>query len=372
MRLCHFSDSHLGAGESHPRRGQSGLTLRQEDIVASFIQAVDKIIQLKPDICIHAGDLFHSVRPANKILAIAGQQLYRLSVTHQIPTIVIAGNHDSPKQAHIDAALNIFAGIDNLYVAANCPFKEIVIGNVRIIAIPHANDATEMKETVKLCTPEPSFVYNLLVTHGVAADMPQFSMMELGEMELPVDAMQRFDYTALGHYHNFTKVAERVYYAGSTDRLSLSERIAAKGFAEVTFEPFEVTFHELTTRPMVDMSPIDATGLRGDQLASVIAERMKDQKAEEQIIRLTITGVTPETMNTVPPQFFRELRQDAFSLDIRFEKAAPETKPSQFGRAAFGRLDEEFAGYLTKANLSGLDKEALLAEATALLAPDEE
>lgn len=371
MRLCHFSDSHLGAGESHPRRGTSGLTLRQEDIVASFVQAIDKIVELKPDLCIHSGDLFHSVRPANKILAIAAQQLYRLAVTYKIPTIVIAGNHDSPKQSHLDAPLQIFSGIDNLYVGANGSVESIILGDARIIAVPHANDAAEMKEMIRLAVPDPRYRYNLLVTHGVASGMPQFSMMELAEMELPTEALQRFDYTALGHYHNFTRVAERVFYAGSTDRLSMSERDAAKGFVEIDLDPFSFKFHELSTRRMIDLPPIDANGLRGDQLADRVTEVVASQQPDDKIVRITLSGVTPEILNTVPPQFYRELRQSAFSLEIRYDYASTRTVQEQFGRAAFGRLDDEFARYLAGAGIGGPEKDALLTEASRLLAPDE-
>ncbi|MBK7143452.1 MAG: metallophosphoesterase [bacterium] len=371
MRLCHFSDSHLGAGESHPRRGESGLTLRQEDIVASFLQAVDKIIALKPDLCIHSGDLFHSVRPSNKILAIAGQQLYRLAVTHKIPTVVIAGNHDSPKQAHLDAALQIFAGIENLSIAADEKCEEFLIGSARILAVPHANDASAMKDIIRDCRPDRSCRYNILVTHGVASGMEQFSMAELGEMELPIESLKAFDYTALGHYHNYTCVAERVYYAGSTDRLSMSERDAAKGVIELSLDPFTVTFHELKTRPMIDLPALDATGLRGDQVADRVAANVAATDPADKIIRQVITGLTPEILNTIPTQFFRELKQTAFSLDLRMIPAAPQSGLSQFGRTAFGRLDKEFADYLSQTGIAGPDKEALLAEASRLLAPDE-
>jgi DNA repair exonuclease SbcCD nuclease subunit len=126
MKLCHFSDSHLGAGESHPRRGKSGLTLRQEDIINAFTEAVDKIIEIKPDLCIHAGDIFDSVRPLNRIMAIAGEQLYRLAEEHSIPTVLIAGNHDAPKQPHIGSAIEVYKQIDNLYVVSASRLEKIM------------------------------------------------------------------------------------------------------------------------------------------------------------------------------------------------------------------------------------------------------
>jgi DNA repair exonuclease SbcCD nuclease subunit len=84
--------------------------------------------------------------------------------------------------------------------------------------------------------------------HGVAAGMPEFSMADLGEQELPVDLMDRFDYTALGHFHNYCQVGKRAWYAGSTERLSQAERDTAKGFLEIDLDPLTVKFHQVHTR----------------------------------------------------------------------------------------------------------------------------
>jgi len=196
MRICHFADSHLGAGENHHRQGKSGLTVRQEDIINSFVEAVDKIIALKPDICIHAGDLFHTVRPYNRIMALAGQQLYRLAEENGIPTIIIAGNHDAPKQPHIGAALEVYRQIDNLYVAVESKLHVFEVAGAKIFALPHCLTTAILKRELEKCKPDPQARYNVLVMHGVASGMPEFSMADLGEQELPVDVMGRFNYTA--------------------------------------------------------------------------------------------------------------------------------------------------------------------------------
>jgi exonuclease SbcD len=371
MKLCHLSDSHLGAGESHPKRGESGLTLRQEDIINSFIEAVDKIIAIRPDVCIHSGDLFDSVRPLNKIMAIAGYQLYRLAEEHGIPTVIITGNHDAPKQPHIGAAIDVFKQIDNLYVAAGSELELFEIKGAVFYALPHCLTTAIQAEQLAGCRPDKNTLYNILIAHGVAAGMPEFAMLDLGEQEIPLKVMEGFDYVALGHFHNHCKVADRAYYAGSTERLSQAERKVAKGFVEVDLDSFRVTFHEVHCRPMVDMGTMNAAGKRGDQLAALLQEKINDLDSSDKIVRVKIEGVTEETLRTMPTEVLSALKQKSFALDISFEKAKDEEAASAFGRSAIGRLDKGLIEFLQAVDLQGFDKERLVNEALKYLSAEE-
>lgn len=371
MKICHLSDSHLGAGANHRRRAASGLTERQEDIVAGFVKAVDRIIGLKPDVCVHSGDLFHDVRPLNSIMARAAHQLHRLAVVSNIPTIVIAGNHDAPKQPHVGAALDVFRQIDNLYVAASGRLELFRIGCGCLFALPHCMTVETLKEQLAKCRPVEDADYNVLIMHGVAAGMPEFSMADLGEQELPLEQMAEFDYTALGHYHNFSQVGPTAWYAGSTERLSQSEREAAKGFAVVELDPFSVRFEEVGTRPMLDLQRIDAAGQRGDELARVIRRKLEDVDSSDKIVRIKVENVSPETLKTLPAESLAELREKAFALDIQFEKESPAEEQSQFGRSAIGRLDQSFLRYLETVDLTGFDKQRLIADAMKYLGAEE-
>ncbi len=367
MRICHFADSHLGAGETHFRRGASGLTKRQEDIINGFTEAVDRIIALKPDICIHSGDIFHNVRPLNKIMALAGYHLFRLAEQHRIPTIIITGNHDAPKQPYIGAALEVYRQIDNLYIAADSRLEVFDINGARFFALPHCPSPEILKKELAGCIPDRKARNNILILHGVASGMPEFSMADLGEQEIPLDVMNRFDYTALGHFHNFCRVAERAYYAGSTERLSQSEREAPKGFIELELEPFKLVFHEIKSRPMVDLPAIDARGKRGDQLTDIIRAELDKLDSSDKIVRVKVEGITEEIMKTIPADALAELKQKSFALDIRFEKEKTAGDGHQFGRSAIGRLDEGFIAYLDTVALEGFDKERLKKEALRYL-----
>ena len=371
MKICHFSDSHLGAGENHPRRGKSGLTLRQEDIIDAFQKAVDRIIEIKPDICIHAGDLFHSVRPSNRIMAIAGELLYRLAEENGIPTIIISGNHDAPKQPYIGAPLEVYKQIDNLYIISGGKLEVLEICGVRFFALPHCLTTDIQKDELAGCMPDDRNEFNILIAHGVAAGMPEFSMADLGEQELPLDILDRFDYCALGHFHNSCRVSKRAWYAGSTERLSQAERTAAKGFVVVELDPFEVTFQEIKCREMLDIAAIDATGKRGDEIALIIQERVEKAGNTDKIIRINVTGVSEETLKTIPVETIAMLKQKSFALNVHFEREKTKEVSREFGRSSIGQLDTTFIEFLDATDLQGFDRDRLKREALKYLASEE-
>ncbi len=326
---------------------------------------------MKPDVCIHSGDLFDTVRPLNRIMAIAGRELYRMAEVAGIPTILITGNHDAPKQPHIGAAIDVFRQIDNLHIVSGSELEVIEIGGVHFFALPHCLTTEILKRDLSRCRPERDNNRSVLILHGVAAGMPEFSMADLGEQELPLSVMEPFAYTALGHFHNYCRVAPRAYYAGSTERLSQSERDAAKGFLEVELEPFRVQFHEISGRAMVDLHVIDATGKRGDELAALIKAQVDAVDSSDKIVRVNVEGVTAETLKTIPAETLAELKQKSFALDIRFERAASEESSGKFGRSAIGRLDEEFGRFLEAADLKGFDRDRILAEAIRYLTSED-
>lgn len=373
MRLCHLADTHLGAGENHPRKAPDGLTERQHDIIRTFTEAIDKIIDLRPDLCIHAGDLFHTVRPTNRIMAIAAEQLHRLAEIARIPTLIITGNHDAPKQSGHGPALDVFRTIDNLAVVAGSRMEILEIAGVMITALPHCLTTEIQKTELARCHPDPNAPYNVLVMHGVAAGMEEFSMVELGEQELPLDVMEGYDYVALGHFHNFRQVADRAWYAGSTERLSQSEREADKGFAEIDLDNFHVAFHKVASRVMVDIPALDATGMRGDEVVKMVREQVSRVGGEDKIIRVRLTNVSEEARKTIPAQELQQIRQQSYALDVQFQR--PERKPDQatsLGRSGIGRLDKAFLDFLTEQPLDGFDIDRLKSSALGYLTEDDQ
>jgi DNA repair exonuclease SbcCD nuclease subunit len=367
MKICHFSDSHLGAGVAHPRRGSSGLTLRQEDILNSFTETVERIIKIKPDLCLHSGDLFDNVRPLNSIIAVAAEQFHRLASENKIRTVLITGNHDAPKQPHIGAAVDILRTIENLFVASGTGLKRFDFEQVRCFALPHCLTTQIQKDELQKCRPNPDFKYNIIIAHGVAAGMPEFSMADLGEQELPLEVLNRFDYAALGHFHNHCKVADRAFYAGSAERLSQQEREAAKGFVVVDLDPFKVTFEQIKARAMVDIATIDATGKRGDVVVGLIQAQLDQIDPSDKIVRVKVSGVSEEMLRTIPSDKISTMKQNAYALNIQFEREKSEESMVEVGRSGVGRIDTGFLEFLDSADLTGFDRERMRREAMKYL-----
>jgi DNA repair protein SbcD/Mre11 len=82
----HTSDWHLG----RTVLGHS----RSEDFDAVLAEIVELAADVRPDIIIHSGDLFDTVRPPTAELQRGMRALHELS--RIAPTVVVAGNHDSP------------------------------------------------------------------------------------------------------------------------------------------------------------------------------------------------------------------------------------------------------------------------------------
>ena len=67
------------------------MNLEREQIYDNFLAATDGIIRQKPDVLVHAGDLFDTVRSEQGSLDRAGA-LERLHAAG-IPLVIIPGNH---------------------------------------------------------------------------------------------------------------------------------------------------------------------------------------------------------------------------------------------------------------------------------------
>lgn len=85
MKLLHTADWHLGA--------KLGRHDRTEDHRAALRTLLDIAATERPDLIVHAGDLFDAYRPPYPALRLGVTALQRLA--RIAPTVVISGNHDS-------------------------------------------------------------------------------------------------------------------------------------------------------------------------------------------------------------------------------------------------------------------------------------
>ena len=134
MKIIHLADSHLGFS-SYSRLDEHGRNRIEEMVYSGFEQAIEKIIELRPDAVVHAGDVFHHVRPKIKPLVVFQRGLLRL-MEEDIPVIIISGNHDAPKSFSSTSPFRLFEGLRGVHIAQRYKYERIEVGDHYFHCIP--------------------------------------------------------------------------------------------------------------------------------------------------------------------------------------------------------------------------------------------
>jgi hypothetical protein len=381
MRLVHISDLHLGYRQFQ-RLTPTGVNQREADVAGTFRTAIDRIIGLRPDVVIVAGDVFHSSRPTNQAILHAFLQFSRL--VQALPgtdVVVVAGNHDSPRSSEIGGILPLLGQIGVHVVDRDAKRLTVAHGQLSILAIPDL-----LGLVCPSFTPDPEIKYNVLAGHleiqgmlpaAVAAADPAAVSISRDELDT-----SRWDYVALGHYHVYREIAPNSFYCGSIDYTSVNpwgerneEREAGvngKGFIERNLATGDHTFHPLpASRPLVDLPPINARQLTAAEIDEKIRGVIEAVKGgiDDKIVRLLVRDAPRHIARELDHKAIRDYKRRAlnFHLDVR----RPDILRLHSSGAPGGRameLKDIVAEKLRWRTLDpGLDREALIARALGYL-----
>ncbi|QOY53373.1 metallophosphoesterase family protein [Candidatus Sulfurimonas baltica] len=364
MKIMHFSDTHLGYSDLDILN-KDNINQREADFYDAFSQVVEQIKLIKPDYIIHTGDLFHRSSPSNRAITFALEQ-FKIIDSLDIPFILIAGNHSTPRTNLSSPILKIFEGFKNLHVAYNQEYKKVEFEDIVFHTLPHMNDDTKALSQIELCEQNISTCKkNIMMMHcSVGA---WYLMQEFGEWVYPSDKEYIFkmmDYVALGHWHGFGKVGnhENVYYSGSTERTSLNDKRNSKGFIHVELnDTLHVDYREIKIRPII-LKEIDCAEFE-ESLKTLDASDTKDAIVEIRLTNLTalqsidiqntnIKNLFPDAMSvSVKREFIHGQNEanidgvEALSLEEFFlEHIKEETKEKEYERLKF-KVQELFAQY---------------------------
>ncbi|MEO8945807.1 MAG: DNA repair exonuclease [Gemmatimonadaceae bacterium] len=378
MRLVHLADLHIGYRQ-YQRLTAAGINQREADIAGTFRRAIDRTIELNPDLVLIAGDVFHSVRPSNPAILHAFTQFSRL--VESLPNskvVMVAGNHDTPRTAETGCILRLFSPLGIFVVEGDAQRIEFPDDGLSILAVP------DMPFGVPALVPDSSARRNILLLHGeVEGVLPDYMQRaERSAVEITRDelAPARWDYVALGHYHVHREVAPNAYYAGSIDYTSADpwgeireERGAGlydpvrggKGVIEWDLETSTHTFHPLAvSRPLVDLPWVDGAGLSAAELDRAVQDSVENSRVaiDDNIVRLVVTDVSRHVARQMDAKALRDMKRRAmhFNIDIR----RPELVHRSAGGAPWRRpsLAEVLRDKLETRPLSGdIDRPAFVA-----------
>lgn len=358
MRIAHLSDTHLGFSAYSKLDPAEGVNQREMDVYRAFEQAVDKILELKPDLVVHSGDLFDQVRPQNRAIDFALRQLLRLSEA-QIETIVISGNHSTPRLRETGSIFRIFEHLAHVHPLHEPGAKSVVLGDATVVAIPHSANPT-LSSTLEKIEPSRSTKHNILVLHAGVTGPQTYKMDEFNEQTVPLDALaDKWDYVALGHYHEHRRLGDGIYYSGSTERLGFGEVAQKKGFVEVNLEGGDVRFHALKIRDMLDLESLDAAGMASTEIIREARERVSGASIDERIVRLSISNVAADAYRSLDVAGIKRLGTAALHFELKIDRLDAEGK-AQSGDSQIGVLADEFKKYVASLNYADDKKTKLM------------
>lgn len=286
MKILHTSDWHLG-------RTLHGYSLI-EDQAYMLDQLIEYMIQEKIELLIIAGDVYDKSLPNEEAVALFNQFISQVIGRLEIPTVIIAGNHDSNTRIHFGSEL--FAS-KHLYIVGECEkgYQQVTIEGsetIDVYLIPYmepayvreiAGDETikrhddAMRYLTRQIEKEKNDRATLLVVHAFVAggDLSDSErrLCAVGTAEMVgADCFKPFTYTALGHLHKPQAIgSEHIRYSGSLLKYSISEANQPKCFVKLEIVDGKLTtLEEVSLKPKRDLKivqgPIEAIVKAGAQL----------------------------------------------------------------------------------------------------------
>jgi DNA repair protein SbcD/Mre11 len=340
LKIIHLADSHLGFS-SYGRLDQHGQNRIEEMVYSGFEQAIEKIVQLKPDAVIHAGDVFHHVRPKIKPLVVFQRGLQRL-IEAGIPVIVISGNHDAPKSYSLTSPFRLFENLRDIHIAQRYRYECFEAGDYNFHCIPFCLDPEEYLtefEKIKRSSRD------VLIMHGLVESLKNRRMMSVGEHELKDSLLKRdFDYIALGHFHGQTPIAENAWYSGSVEYFNFGEAKDRKGMLLVDLEQGCVKPVPLRPNYMIDHTDVDCSGFSSEEIAQCLMDLCQEEEIKDKMIRITLTNVNRSAFRSIDQGRLNRLGASALYFKIKPEFLDEVEK--NYRPVDRRRLNEEFARFM--------------------------
>ena len=348
VRIAHISDTHLGYTRYAKLHAETSRNQREVDVQEAYGRAVDAILERDVDLVIHSGDVFDSVRPATHVIIGFLKQTFRIT-GRDIPYLVAAGNHETPRLRSTTAALE-YANLVNAISAHGfeIDYESVDVGDttVGVTLVPHG--AVFGTGAV---TPARDADINILVTHGMVPGL-EARQHEMGEANLQPGMLESaFDYIALGHYHEFHEHKPNAYYAGATERFGFGEVDSKPGFAIVEFDDnglASVEHVEIPARPMLDLKKISARDLDAADLTEEVRKHTSEAELDGAVVRQRVYDVRHGVASGMDRELLRDLQRRClnFSLEIHAEERPEDVERNGTQTAVFGPLGEEFATFV--------------------------
>lgn len=317
MKLIHFSDTHLGY-QAFDRVNDEGVNAREQDVYDAFERVADRILTIQPNLVIHSGDFFHRPSPSNRALTFGLEQLRRIGQAG-IPTVIIAGNHETPKTIYNAPILRALRTLEHVFPIFGEHWETFEFGNVAIHGVPHINDNRLLFNELERLEPLPG-KFNILMLHTSLGK--RYLMEEYGEQIFPPEfeaKLAGFQYLALGHWHDHQSVGlhPNAWYSGSTERFSDTEIGSEKGFQIIDIQADNsctLSFEAIPTRSWLRWERNTCQEHSVAELELELEGFKEKNPTKDAIISLTFNDIRPEQTLELGNLRLRQIFPEAFQI----------------------------------------------------------
>jgi DNA repair protein SbcD/Mre11 len=278
VKVLHTSDWHLGA--------RLGRLDRLPDQRAALRGLLEVARAEQPDLILHSGDVFDSVRPPYEALQLGVHALARLAVV--APTIAVCGNHDSPQLLKVIHSLAGMAEVRRLWMVTRPEVLAVPgLERVAVACVPYipltaiADLATDdparfegtyadgvrhlnerlLAEAAELADPRGIVLYAAhLYLHGARPGRSERRITVGEDYAARAEGLHRAMYSAFGHIHDPQLLpggAAAGRYAGSLVPIDFGEAVQQKVAIIVTIDGSDVIVGERplpTGRPLTEFN----------------------------------------------------------------------------------------------------------------------
>ncbi len=305
LRVLLVADTHLGF--DLPERPRIVRRRRGPDFFANFERALAPARHGAVDLVVHGGDLLYRSRVRRELVYRAFEPLVRVAAGG-VPVVVVPGNHE---RSAIPYPLLAAHPRVHLLDRPRTLVLEAGGGRVAVAGFPFQRQAVRTRFARLLRETgwrERAAPLRLLCLHqtveGARVGPAGYTFRRGADVVRGRDIPAGFAAVLAGHIHRrqvlTTDLAGRplaapVLYPGSIERTSFAERNEPKGYMTLELSPDDDggrlegwTFHELPSRPMVDLR-VEAGGLDRRRLAERLSQALASVDPRS-VVRLEVTG----------------------------------------------------------------------------------
>ncbi len=291
ITFIHTADIHFGMENYGKIDPKTGIHSRLIDFQKALHECIDHAIARDVDFFMFSGDAYKTPNPSPTHQRLLSECFFRL-FKHDIPIVMVIGNHDHPLTFGKSHALEIFGQLplEGFHVISKP--ENITLqtkhGPIQITGIPwptraqvslsneHQNrTAAQLTEIIsnsiadiirnladKLDSHIPAILAgHLTVSSGIFSGSEKRAVYGNDPVLLPSQlAIEPYEYVALGHLHRYQNLNPNAHpaivYSGSIERIDFGERKEEKGFCLVTIHEKNNTTHEfiqVATRPFIQI-----------------------------------------------------------------------------------------------------------------------